>query len=322
MPDGIPLTLTPATESVQNSGCALRACLGSRSRRFIVRVRFWGVRGSLPAPGPETARYGGNTSCVDILTSDQQVVILDAGTGIRKLGLALAQEYPRRQVGTLLISHTHWDHIQGFPFFMPAFTRHNRFVVIGQKRVGQKLENLLRGQVVEPYLPFEYAELKADLVIKEVDDGERMIIGDETRLRVRELGHPGGCLGFRIENGDAAIAYCTDTTHPEGRINPNVLDLARDVDLLIHDSQFTPEQRRAFPSWGHSSWQEAVRAAAAARVKCLALFHHDPNATDDHLESVLREARAHFPHTILAQEGLALHLPFPPDTAIPNAVPS
>lgn len=263
----------------------------------------------MPVPGLETTRYGGNTSCVDLLTSDRQVIILDAGTGIRKLGGQLMKEHPTRLVGTLLISHTHWDHIQGFPFFLPAFVRHNRFIVVGQKRVGQELEEILRGQVMEPYLPFGYNELKSDLVIKELTEGEIMVIGDDTIIQARSLQHPGDCLGFRIENKGAVLAYCTDTGHPDNGIHPNVMALAQNADLLIHDSQFSLEQRRLFTSWGHSSWQEAAQVAIAAQVKCLAMFHHDPDSSDDYLEEVLQMAQKIFPRTILAREGLELELP-------------
>jgi phosphoribosyl 1,2-cyclic phosphodiesterase len=273
-----------------------------------MRIRFWGVRGTIPSPGYDTAGVGGNTACIDLLTNDQQLIILDAGTGIRKLGQTLLREYPQRITGTLLISHTHWDHIQGFPFFTPAFTRGNRFVIVGQKRIGQQLENVLAGQVVEPYLPFPYEDLKADLLVKEMHDGEMMVIGDATVLQSAELDHPGGCLGFRIANSGTVVTYCTDTTHREGQLNPAVLELARNADLLIHDSQHTPEQKAAMPDYGHSSWLDAVQVAIEANVKRLALFHHAPDATDAELDAILQQARTYFPNTILAKEGVTLHL--------------
>ncbi len=273
-----------------------------------MRIRFWGVRGTIPSPGYETAGIGGNTACVDLLTNDRQLIILDAGTGIRKLGQVLLREYPQRITGTLLISHTHWDHIQGFPFFTPAFTRGNRFVIVGQKRIGQQLENVLAGQVVEPYLPFPYEDLKADLLVKEMHDGEMMVIGDATVLQSAELDHPGGCLGFRISNSGTVVTYCTDTTHREGQLNPAVLELARNADLLIHDAQHTPEHKSAMPDYGHSSWLDAVQVAIEANVKRLALFHHAPDASDASLEGILQDARNYFPNTILAREGLTLNI--------------
>ncbi len=293
-----------------------------------MRVRFWGVRGTIPSPGPDTVIVGGNTACVDVLTSDRQLIILDAGSGIRLLGKELVAENNARGgshggsrisgaraatvriAGAILISHTHWDHIQGLPYFQPIFTRNNRFVVVGQKRVGQRLEEILARQMVEPYLPFDYKALPADVHVKEVEHGERFIIGDETVVRVAALNHPGGCLGYRIENAGATLVYCTDTTHPGSMPDPNVVELAGGADLLIHDAHFSLEERARLAHWGHSSWLEAAEAGAAAGVKCLALFHHSPDAGDRYLqEEVLRQAREVFPNTILAQEGMALELP-------------
>jgi ribonuclease BN (tRNA processing enzyme) len=252
---------------------------------------------------------GGNTSCLDVLTSDRQLIILDAGSGIRRLGKVLQDEYASRIVGTLLISHTHWDHIQGFPFFSPILNRGNRFVVIGQKRVGQQLENVLAGQVVEPYLPFAFRELAADIHVKEIRDGEPVLVGDETVIKVAELRHPGGCLGFRLENAGSVFTYCTDSSHETGQLTPNVIELARNADLLVHDAHFSLEQRERFPDWGHSSWLEAAQVALEANVGCLALFHYDPDSSDDYMESVLEKARQVFPRTILAREGLEIYLP-------------
>jgi phosphoribosyl 1,2-cyclic phosphodiesterase len=277
-----------------------------------MRIRFWGVRGTIPAPGPDTVRLGGNTACLDVLTSDKQLIVIDAGSGIRRLGIALAEEYPNRIVGTVLVSHTHWDHIQGFPFFAPLIgpqSRQNRFVIVGQKRVGRQLENVLAGQIIEPYLPFAFKELAADIHVKEVSGGETVVIGDDTIIRVAELRHPGGCLGFRIENNGRVFTYCTDSSHEKDHLTENVLALAQGADLLVHDAQYSLEQRDEFPDYGHSSWLEAVNVARKAKVGCLALFHYDPNASDDYMESVLLKAREIFPHTILSQEGLELNLP-------------
>lgn len=274
-----------------------------------MRVRFWGVRGTIPVPGVETIRVGGNTACVSIVTSDHQILILDAGSGIRALGQELIRQNMGRVVGTLFISHTHWDHIQGFPFFEPAFERNNRFVIVGQKRVGQRLEEILARQIIEPYLPYDYKTLDADFHVKEVAAGERLIVGDETTVRMENLNHPGGCLGFRIENSGSVLAYCTDTTHRDGMVEDVVVDLARDADLLIHDSHFSVEARQKFPSWGHSSWLEACQAAMAANVKKLALFHFAPDSSDEYLEGdMLVKAQSVFPNTFLAREGMELEV--------------
>ena len=275
-----------------------------------MQIRFWGVRGTIPTPGPETIRVGGNTSCVELRTSDQQLIIIDAGSGIRRLGKELVKNNKDRIIGNILISHTHWDHIQGFPFFSPIFGRNNRFVLVGRRSVGKQLEEIMAGQFIEPYLPFAYKSLPADLIVKEVQDGETIIIGDHTRVTVADLNHPGGCLGFRIENNGVVFAYCGDVSHFDDRFDPNLLRLAEGADLLVHDSHFaTIEERKRFHEYGHSAWQEAVQAAIKARVKCLALFHYSPDLSDDELDNILLQARAVFPQTILAREGLSISLP-------------
>lgn len=274
-----------------------------------MRIRFWGVRGTIPSPDPDTIKLGANTSCLDILTSDQSLIILDAGTGIRSLGKSLQEEYPNRIVGTMLISHTHYDHIQGFPFFGPLMGnngRQNRFVVVGQKILGQQLEEVLAGQIMEPYLPFKYKQLTADIHVKEMHENESMVIGDETVVSAAPLDHPGGCLGYRIENDGHVFAYCTDTSHRNG-LNENVLKLAQDADLLVHDAHWSVSERELYPDWGHSSWLEAAQVAVEARVKCLALFHYSPDASDQEMEMRLEKAREIFPNTILAYEGLTIH---------------
>ncbi len=278
-----------------------------------MQIRFWGVRGTIPTPGPETTRVGGNTSCVEVITSDQQRIIIDAGSGIRLLGKKLQNESSSRIVSTILISHTHWDHIQGFPFFLPVFGRTNRIVLVGQKRVDRRLEEILAGQFIEPYLPYAYKSLPADLLVKEVQDGETLILGDQTKVQVAELNHPGGSLGFRIENEGAVFAYCSDVGHDDG-LDENVLKLAQGADLLIHDSHFgTMEERNRYPDWGHSIWLEAAQVAIEAGVRNLGLFHYSPDLTDEQVEAILEKTREIFPRTILAREGLEVSLPLGAD---------
>ncbi len=274
-----------------------------------MRIRFWGVRGTIPTPGPDTIRVGGNTSCVEVNTSDKQRIIIDAGSGIRLLGKKLMNETPGRIVSTILISHTHWDHIQGLPFFLPVFGRTNRLVLVGQKRVDRRLEEILAGQFIEPYLPYAYKSLPADLIVKEVKDGESLVLGDQTVMQVADLNHPGGCLGFRIENNGVVFSYCSDVAH-DGGLDENVLKLAHGADLLIHDSHFaTTEERDRHSDWGHSTWREAAQVAIEAGVNCLALFHYGPDISDSEAERILLETRKIFPRTILAREGLEVTLP-------------
>jgi phosphoribosyl 1,2-cyclic phosphodiesterase len=275
-----------------------------------LQIRFWGVRGTIPTPGRETIEVGGNTSCIEVRTSDDQLIILDAGTGILPLGRHLLKGNPGRITGNILISHTHWDHIQGFPFFSPIWGRTNRFILVGRKRVGQRLEEIVSGQFMEPYLPFAYKALPADLIVKEVDDNETLIIGDNTRVQVAIMNHPGGCLGFRIESEDAVFAYCSDVGHDDDQFDPGVLALAQGADLLVHDSHFaTLDERNLRRDWGHSTWLEAAQVAVEANVKNLALFHFSPDMNDATVDQITQKAQNIFPRTIAAREGLTLQLP-------------
>jgi phosphoribosyl 1,2-cyclic phosphodiesterase len=273
-----------------------------------MKIRFWGVRGSIPVPGPSTARVGGNTPCVEVQTLDREVIILDAGTGLRLLGLDLCQRSLERILVVLLFSHTHWDHIQGLPFFLPARERHNRMVILGEHRVDRRLETVLAGQMVDAYLPFTLDDLQADLLIKEASDGEKIVVGNSTTILPRRLPHPGGVFGYRITCGGKSVVYASDVNHPLGGLDPTLLELSQNADLLIHDAQFTPEEKIERAGWGHSTWVEAIQVAQQARVPRVALFHHDPMHTDEELEELERQAQALFPAAFLAREGMAVTL--------------
>jgi phosphoribosyl 1,2-cyclic phosphodiesterase len=273
-----------------------------------MKVRFWGVRGSIPVPGPHTARVGGNTPCVEVRTADRELIILDAGTGIRALGLELERHPNQRLLAVLLFSHTHWDHIQGLPFFSPARMRHNRMVIMGERRLGKRLERVLAGQMSDVYLPFTLEDLNADLLIKEVHDGEQFVVGDRTTVLPHRIPHPGGVFGYRITSQNKVVVYASDVNQPAEGPDPRVVELARDADLLIHDAQYTPEEKKVRAAWGHSSWLEAIQVAKDAGVRKLILFHHDPDHGDDELEEIERQAQAIFAETMLAREGLEIDL--------------
>lgn len=275
-----------------------------------MRVRFWGVRGTIPAPGPETIRFGGNTPCIDILTSDQQLIIIDAGTGIRLLGAELSRSGLGNIDATLLLSHTHWDHIQGLPFFEPLLRRRNNFVLYGPQRTNLPLEETIARQFLEPYLPFAYRSLAAELKVVEKRAGETIQISPDTLVKIEALKHPGGCLGFRIEDKDSVLAYCTDTSHLEGQLTEGVMKLAEGADLLIHDTHFrNKSEAKKFEDWGHSSWEQAVQVAKQARVGMLALFHYSPELADNAVDEIAVTARQSFSRTIASREGLRLDLP-------------
>jgi len=267
-----------------------------------MKVTFWGVRGSIPTPGLETVRTGGNTPCVEVRTPDGDLIILDAGTGIRPLGLALQEGQPSRMIGHIFLSHTHWDHIQGLPFFSPAWRRGNRFIILGEKRVNERLEQILAGQYMDTYLPFSLREMEADLLVKEIRDQESVVVGEHTLVTARRLEHPGGVFAYRIAWKNLSLVYATDLRHPPGGLDEHLVELARGVSLLVHDALLGADDVVLYPGWGHSSWLEAVQVAKAAQVERLALFHYNPVHSDEALEAVERQARGLFPQAFLSRE--------------------
>jgi phosphoribosyl 1,2-cyclic phosphodiesterase len=279
-------------------------------------VRFWGVRGSIPSPGPETYRYGGNTACVEVRAGGE-LLILDAGSGIRQLGLALNQA-GAPIVGTILISHAHWDHIHGLPFFAPAMAAGNRFKVYGCTGTSPHLRHILAGQMETPYFPVSLNDMPGTLEFDDLPEG-LLRVGPLT-IRTIRLHHPGMTLAYRIELGPHSLVYATDNEPTpavnggEPSLDCELIRFAAGADLLICDAQYTREEYRQHIGWGHSSVTDAVRLALAAGVRKMALFHHDPERTDAALDELLTEARAELLQRkgalecLLAAEGLELVL--------------
>lgn len=262
-------------------------------------VRFWGVRGSIAAPGPSTVEVGGNTPCVEIECGEDRL-ILDAGTGLRGLGQRMLSRGERR--ATLLLSHLHWDHIQGLPFFVPAYIPGHELDLIGAPGLATALD----AQMKPPCFPVGLDAMKADLTFRDIVPGQTLSVGSLT-VRAAGLNHPGGVLGFRVEHGGRAIVYATDTEH-YACPDPHLVDLARDADLLIYDAMYTDEEYdgRVGPTkvgWGHSTWRAGVDVANAAGVGQLVLFHHDPTRSDEGVAKLERDAAAARPGTVAAREG-------------------
>jgi phosphoribosyl 1,2-cyclic phosphodiesterase len=272
----------------------------------MATLTFWGVRGSIAASGPETIRHGGNTSCVSI-EHEGVLVILDAGTGIRKLGTRLLSEgRPGGIEGSILLSHEHWDHIQGLPFFAPAFSPGHRFVIYGEPK-NHGLEEIIRSQMQAPYFPIDLDAFEASIRFVEVGPGQEIPLGHGVRATTHRLNHPNGALGYLLHVDGKRVAYVTDHEHGLGRLSPEVLDMARGADILIHDSQYDRDLlRRDRTGWGHSAWEDAVDLAIEAGVQTLFLFHHDPDATDEELDHRLARACERFPGTRMAREGLTV----------------
>jgi phosphoribosyl 1,2-cyclic phosphodiesterase len=274
-----------------------------------VRVKFWGTRGSIPTPGPSTVRYGGNTACVELTTSAGTAFILDSGTGIRELGLHLKRQGGRVDVH-LLLGHTHWDHIAGFPFFMPAFAPGNRLRVYGARDLDRSLRDVLAGQMHYTYFPVPLGELRAEMEFCELEEGEVRI--EDAIVRTHYLNHTAVCMGYRVEADGWSVAYITDH-EPFGGSAAAGLDAAgvgrglrdghmhtgdrrliefiRGADLLIEDAQYTPEEYAAHQGWGHSSTDYVTDMAVEAGVQRLALFHHEPTHADDQLDRMVDYCR-------------------------------
>jgi CheY-like chemotaxis protein/phosphoribosyl 1,2-cyclic phosphodiesterase len=269
-----------------------------------MRIRFWGTRGSLAKPGPNTIRYGGNTSCVEVCTADETLIILDCGTGAHDLGRSLVASGERPIRGHLLITHTHWDHIQGFPFFAPLFVQGNEWDVYAPQGLGQRLEDTLAGQMEYAYFPVTLGQLGATIRYHELGEGSFDL--GAVRVTARYMNHPGLALGYRLEAGGVAVVYATDH-EPHSRHQPEVADPAQilpvhredqrhveflaGADLVIHDAQYTLEEYPSKLTWGHSPAELAVDFALAAGVKRLALFHHDPLRDDAALDLLVESCR-------------------------------
>ncbi|ACK72401.1 beta-lactamase domain protein [Gloeothece citriformis PCC 7424] len=272
-------------------------------------VKFWGVRGSIPCPGANTVRYGGNTSCIEMKVGSHRL-IFDGGTGIRILGESLLSQLPVE--GHLFFTHSHWDHIQGFPFFVPAFIPGNQFYIYGMPSPnGATMQQRLHDQMLHPNFPVPLQIMQAQLKFYDFEVGESIPI-DDIVIETAPLNHPGQAIGYRVNWRGLAVAYITDTEHFPGRLDENVLRLSRNADLVIIDATYTDEEyyneKSSKIGWGHSTWQEAVKIAKAAKIKELVLFHHDPSHDDDFLDVIGEKASLAFPNTILAREGLSLEL--------------
>ncbi|MBE9230299.1 MBL fold metallo-hydrolase [Cuspidothrix issatschenkoi LEGE 03284] len=270
-------------------------------------VQFWGVRGSIPSPGLETVRYGGNTPCVAMQVGGKRL-IFDAGTGLHVLGQSLLPEMPVE--GHIFFTHSHWDHIQGFPFFTPAFIGGNKFHIYGAIAPdGSTIEQRLNDQMLHPNFPVPLQIMQSNLTFHNVQIGNSIHI-DDVIIETAHLNHPGEAVGYRVNWRGGAAVYITDTEHYPDHLDQNVLWLARNADVLIYDSTYSDEEYSNPKSpkigWGHSTWQEAIKVAKAAHVKTLVIYHHDPAHNDDYLDRIGEEALANFSGAIMAKEGLVL----------------
>jgi phosphoribosyl 1,2-cyclic phosphodiesterase/CheY-like chemotaxis protein len=281
------------------------------------RVKFWGVRGSIPVPGSATVGYGGNTSCVEV-RADGEIIILDAGTGMRGLGIALQEEFANRPIRpTLLISHTHWDHIQGLPFFLPAYDSKNSLRVIGYEGARESLATMLEGQMETSFFPVKLRDMPSAISIEEKREMDFSI--GKVNVQSRFVNHPGICVGYRLFTSNGSIAYLPDNEQydvlklravppgnpglTEARVyaddaRTKLVEFLRGADILIIDTQYTDEEYARKVGWGHGSLSSAVTLALDAQVHKLFLFHHDPTHDDKMIDEMVEAAR-----TIVLESG-------------------
>ncbi|MBW2463486.1 MAG: MBL fold metallo-hydrolase [Deltaproteobacteria bacterium] len=268
-------------------------------------VRFWGVRGSIACPTPRHIAFGGNTSCIEV-EADGHRIILDAGSGIRELG----ESFVKRgiQHAHILLTHTHWDHINGFPFFGPSYDPACSFVVkAGHLSEMGGVRQILAGQMATPMFPVPLETLRANMSFEDFRAGETFDIGS-LEIQTAALNHPQGATAYRINCGGKSVCYVTDTEHVPGKHDENILELIDGSDLVIYDSTYTDAEFPEKVGWGHSTWQEGVRLSQRANVKQLAIFHHAPEHEDAFMENVEREAQAAWDGAFVARERMRITL--------------
>ena len=259
-----------------------------------MEVTFWGVRGAIPSPGPATVRYGGNTSCVSVRLDDGETIMIDCGTGARNFGLSLLAGAFGKGKGcaTVLLSHSHWDHIQGFPFFGPFYVPGNRFKVIGGSQDSELLERVLERQMAAQFFPVQsYRNMGAHIEMRAVPEGREVRVGN-AKITAHPNPHgPTQAMAFRIESEGKTLVYASDVGYEKDGPPEETLAIYRNADLLIHDCTFTPEDRAQRISRGLSSLDDAVEAAVRSNARTLALFHYDQDYTDQDVDELVARGR-------------------------------
>ena len=267
-------------------------------------VHFWGVRGSIACPGLQTARYGGNTSCLEIRCGDD-VLIFDAGTGIRNLAKSLMGVKSLEL--DLFFTHTHFDHVCGFPFFAPAFKSDTRLRIWAGHLSPRRQINEVLGYVMrEPLWPVQLECMAAKISFCDFIAGEVLRPKDGIVVRTTPLNHTNGATGYRIEYDDRSICYITDTEHFPDRLNQDIVDLIKETDIFIYDCTYTDDEYPDHVDWGHSTWREGVKLAKEADAKIFVVFHHNPDHDDDAMDSIATSVMAALPGSVVAREGMTL----------------
>jgi phosphoribosyl 1,2-cyclic phosphodiesterase len=267
-------------------------------------VTFWGVRGSIACPGLETVRYGGDTSCLEVICGDYRM-IFDGGTGLRNLGRLLAEQGPIDS--DIFFSHCHFDHVCGLPFFAPLFIPGNRFRLwAGHLQPEHTLKQVLVEMMLAPLFPVPPEIFQADVTYNDFSCGDVMNPYPGVTIKTALLNHPNRATGYRIEFGGKSICYLTDTEHFEDGIDQNIVGLIGGADIVIYDATYTDEEYPRFKGFGHSTWQEGVRLVTETGARTLVIFHHDPSHDDDFMDEIGKQAEAVRPGTLVAREGMTL----------------
>ncbi|MGH9736999.1 MAG: MBL fold metallo-hydrolase [Candidatus Acidiferrales bacterium] len=281
------------------------------------KLVFWGVRGSTPTIERDSCRYGGNTPCLELTAPDGVRFVLDCGTGLRMLGNRLRAANNRWGEGQseagidahILVTHYHWDHIQGIPFFQPFFESQNRFHFYSfqSKFLGRNsLRQVIEAQLASPYFPVDVSSMRASRSFREVAGGDKWTV-ENTHVTAAWLNHPQNCLAYRLDTSAGSVVYATDTEPGVPELDQGLRELAHGADVLIYDGQYSPEQLASTrKGWGHSSWLEGVKIARESKVRNLVLFHHDPDSTSRIIDGFLSAARQEFPATWAAMEGMTM----------------
>jgi phosphoribosyl 1,2-cyclic phosphodiesterase len=268
-----------------------------------LRVKFWGVRGSIPVPARDYLACGGNTTCLE-MRAGKSIIVIDSGTGIRGLGMSLQEEFAGSKLEIhVLLTHFHWDHIQGLPFFTPLYSPQHE-ITFYSAHTPDKLRALLEGEMSTPYFPVNFDLLPAKRRFASLT-GEVLRLPDAC-VYPFPMNHPQGAMGFRIEAAGRVITHASDLEHGNPQLDKTLREYGANSDLLIYDAQYTPEQYPSKQGWGHSTWLEATRVARDCNAKRLLLFHHDPGHDDSTMQTILNQARQHFANTDVAQEGMEI----------------
>ena len=278
-----------------------------------MKLKFYGTRGSIPVCDTGFQQFGGNTTCLQITFTDMnRIAIIDAGTGLRNLGRDLRAIGHKQDQIPIVFTHFHWDHIQGFPFFAPAYDLSQKITLLtlGRGQTVTNLREIFEVQMQSEYSPVQLDHMGATFEFLQIADASQHFSGInnvETVVSAQRHNHPGGAYSFRIERGGKVLVVCTDVEHGE-QIDQRLVELARGADLLIHDAQYTAEELQERRGWGHSSFDQAMQVAEMADVRRLALTHHDPEHDDEFLQRIENLCRERFPNVVLAREGMEIAL--------------